>query len=186
MNNTQDDIVVWEEFRKENKDSLGKLFMRHYDYLFKYGIKLIPERDKVNDTIQELFIDLWIQKNPPPLFSPKAYLLKALRYKLLKIKKQTINMAAVDVESTFEISHENFIIQHETNQENTKKLMDALCSIPAKQREIIYLRFYLNLGYQEICEVMNIEYQVARNQVSSAIKNIKKILLLAFLILMLY
>jgi hypothetical protein len=32
------------------------------------------------------------------------------------------------------------------------------------------------MGYKEICEIMNIEYQVARNQLANAIKNLKRVI----------
>ena len=81
------------------------------------------------------------------------------------------------MEDLFHLSHESFLIKTEQDREKSDKLLTALQQIPARQKEIIYLRYYLNMGYKEICEIMNIEYQVARNQMANAIKNLKRVIL---------
>ncbi len=48
--------------------------------------------------------------------------------------------------------------------------------LSARQREIIYLRFYHNMSYEEISDVMQINYQVCRNLLSQAIKSLRKLL----------
>ncbi len=55
-------------------------------------------------------------------------------------------------------------------------MINALAQLSARQKEIIYLKFYQNLSYEEVSDIMNINYQVARNLLSQAIKTMKKIL----------
>jgi RNA polymerase sigma-70 factor (ECF subfamily) len=76
----------------------------------------------------------------------------------------------------FEISYETFIIDKQEHAEKTKKVINALEQLSPRQKEIIYLKFYQDLSYEEVSEIMNINYQVARNLLSQAIKAMKKIL----------
>ena len=46
-----------------------------------------------------------------------------------------------------------------------------------RQKEIIYLKFYQNLSYDEVSSIMNINYQAARNLLYQAIKALKKIMI---------
>ncbi len=178
MEKSLDDVMIWDNFRQGDKDALSSLFKKYYPELFRYGLKITDDREMVNDSLQDLFIDIWQQKTPPPVLSIKAYLLKAMRYKLLKQMKlgQSSKIDLNHVEAQFHISHESFIIKNEQDREKTDKLLTALQKIPARQKEIVYLRYYLNMGYKEICEIMNIEYQVARNQLANAIKNLKRVI----------
>jgi DNA-directed RNA polymerase specialized sigma24 family protein len=41
------------------------------------------------------------------------------------------------------------------------------------------LRYYQRLSYREICDIMQIEYQVARNQLSMAIKKLRSLVKLS-------
>jgi RNA polymerase sigma-70 factor (ECF subfamily) len=54
--------------------------------------------------------------------------------------------------------------------------VQAIDQLSNRQKEIIYLKFYQNLSYEEVSEIMNINYQVARNLLHQAIKAMRKIL----------
>jgi RNA polymerase sigma factor (sigma-70 family) len=178
-NNHKQDIDCWQAFIQGNRDALGILFRRHYTDLYRYGTKICPDAEILEDCIQELFIELWQSKNAPPAISVKAYLLKAIKYKLLKALHKRSNtrlQAEIPENIFFEISHETFIIDKQEHAEKTSKVINALEQLSARQKEIIYLKFYQDLSYEEVSDIMNINYQVARNLLSQAIKAMKKIL----------
>jgi RNA polymerase sigma factor (sigma-70 family) len=177
MGERENDLIVWERFRQGQKEALAELFCKYFPDLFKYGCKFSIDSEAIKDTIQELFLDLWHQKAPPPVSSIKAYLIKAMKYKILKIVDKAKRITSFDNQSnaSFEVSHESFVISNEEDKKRIIQLIAALQKLPNRQREIIYLKYYLNLGYEEICDIMNIQYQVARNQISQAIKTLKQI-----------
>lgn len=168
------DLLHWHAFTRGDRDALGMLFRMYYPHLYKYGNKIVTDNQVLEDCIQELFIELWQHKNPPPTLSVKAYLLKALKYKLLKTlhKKSLLLPDAV----AFEISYESFIIAKQEDEEKIRKVVQAIDQLSNRQKEIIYLKFYQNLSYEEVSEIMNINYQVARNLLHQAIKAMRKIL----------
>ena len=173
------DIDCWQAFIEGNREALGQLFRRHYADLFRYGNKICADTEILEDCIQELFIELWQSKNPPPSTSVKAYLLKAIKYKLLKAlhkRAQVKLQAELPENQLFEMCHETFIIDKQEHAEKTARVINALAQLSARQKEIIYLKFYQNLSYEEVSDIMNINYQVARNLLSQAIKTMKKIL----------
>jgi RNA polymerase sigma factor (sigma-70 family) len=181
MNDYQDnkspeasDLQHWHAFTNGDRHALGMLFNSYYPHLHRYGNKIVADTQVLEDSIQELFIELWQHKNPPPSISVKAYLLKALKYKLLKTlpKKNILLPDAV----AFEISYESFIIARQDDEEKIKKVVQAIDQLSNRQKEIIYLKFYQNLSYEEVSEIMNINYQVARNLLHQAIKAMRKIL----------
>ncbi len=88
MNTAHSDIVLWESFRKGDKDAFAALFRQHYETLFRYGNRMTADTEILEDSIQELFIELWQAKSGAPVLSVKAYLLKSLKYKLLKVFRQ--------------------------------------------------------------------------------------------------
>ncbi|WEK33712.1 MAG: sigma-70 family RNA polymerase sigma factor [Candidatus Pseudobacter hemicellulosilyticus] len=176
----QRDLLYWEGFVQGNQQALGSLFRLYYPDLFRYGHKIVPEPAVLEDCIQELFIELWQQKNPAPELSVKAYLLRAMKYKLLKIlrkKNNTLLQENIETQGVFEISHEDFLISGQENAEQSRRVIQAFSQLSNRQQEIVYLRFYQGLGYEEISAIMNINYQVARNLLHQAIKALKKILL---------
>ena len=176
MNTIDADINLWNEFINGNTQSFTRLFRRHYASLYKYGIKIYPHHEIVEDSIQELFTEIWQSRNPAPVVSVRSYLLKALKYKLIKtIKKNSVISSGNDFNENlnFQISHETFLVDQQYSQEKAAKVIKALDQLSARQKEIIYLKFYQNLSYEEISEIMEINYQAARNLVCQAVKTLK-------------
>ena len=167
------DDILWDSFRQGNKNALAVLFERYYEVLYQYGIKVCRDAELVNDSLQDLFIEIWQQRQPAPLLSLQAYLLKALRYKLIRAANKSRLTEPDPHLLPFEMSHEHFLIQSEQDSAKIEALTQQLDQLSPRQREIIFLRYYQRLSYREICEIMHIEYQVARNQLSMALKKLR-------------
>ena len=178
LSSADQNITLWESFRKGDKDAFASLFREHYEALFRFGTKFTTDTELLEDCIQELFIELWQAKSQTPVLSVKAYLLKSLKYKLLKAfrKKGKFLPLQENSEGNFEWSHESFLIASQESNEKKQKVLAALGQLSSRQKEIIYLKYYQNLPYEEVGEIMNINYQVARNLLYQAIKSLKGIL----------
>jgi RNA polymerase sigma factor (sigma-70 family) len=171
------DNFLWEAFRQGDKQAFGELFRTHYPALFQFGSKVTADSALVEDNIQELFVELWQSKAPVPAFSVKAYLLKSLKYKLLRAIRKAQRSPAIynSDDFQFEFSHEHLLIADQEHKERSQKIKTAVTYLSNRQKEIIYLRFYQNLSYDDICSVMDLKYQVARNLLSQSVKALKRI-----------
>jgi len=178
LSTANQDITLWESFRKGDREAFATLFREHYAILFKFGSKFTTDTELLEDCIQELFIELWQAKSQTPVHSVRAYLLKSLKYKLLKVfrKKGRVIQLQENTDGNFEWSHENFIIAEQESIDKKRRVLGALGRLSSRQKEIIYLKYYQNLSYDEVSEIMNINYQVARNLLYQAIKSLKNIL----------
>ncbi|WP_188929062.1 RNA polymerase sigma factor [Puia dinghuensis] len=178
MNSANQDIMLWESFRKGDKEAFATLFRVHYEALFRFGSKFTTDTTLLEDCIQELFIELWQAKSATPVLSIKAYLLKSLKYKLLRAfsKKGKMIPLAGGADIAFEWSHEMALISKQDSDEKKQRVLKAMGRLSNRQKEIIYLKYYQNLSYEEVSEIMNINYQVARNLLYQAIKSLKALL----------
>ena len=188
MNTADQDITLWESFRNGDKDAFAALFREHYAILFRFGSKFTPDSELLEDCIQELFIELWQAKSRSPVLSVKAYLLKSLKYKLLKSfrKKGKILSLQQHGDAVFEWSHEDLLIEKHEHAKRQQQVLSALGRLSNRQKEIVYLKYYQNLSYEEVSEIMNINYQVARNLLYQAIKSLKHILAVSLVLFFLF
>jgi len=170
--------MLWESFRKGDKDAFAALFREYYGTLYRFGNKFTTDTELLEDCIQELFIELWQAKSQAPVLSVKAYLLKSLKYKLLKAFRKNGKILPIhdNGDMPFELSHETFLIHQQENDQRRQEVIKALERLSHRQKEIIYLKYYQNLSYEEVSEIMNINYQVARNLLYQAIKSLKNML----------
>jgi RNA polymerase sigma factor (sigma-70 family) len=173
------DTILWSQFRNGDAEAFVSIFRSYYSDLFNYGCKITDDRSLVEDCIQDLFIDLWRTNGKAEIISLKPYFFRAFKFKLIKAIGKTgkTNSLQEDVQQNeFEISHEMFLINNESNEELRQRVFKAIDELSARQKEIIYLKFYQNLNYDEVSEIMNINYQAARNLIYQSIKVLKKII----------
>jgi len=174
------DIALWESFKDGDKESFRELFRKYYSSLYLYGYKITQDKELLEDCIQDLFTELWLSPSKTQVKSVKAYLLKSLQYKVLKGLQKRSKLLLSDEDPSapgFEISHDNMMILREDQQDNGNKIKSAMSQLSRRQQEIIYLRFFQNLSYEEISDVMDINYQVARNLLYQSIKALRKSLM---------
>lgn len=179
MRDEHTDITNWAAFKNGDREAFSVLFRRYYPLLIQYGSKICNDPLALEDCIHDLFIELWQSRSNADVKSVKAYLLKALKYKLYKILRlqQPLQSADTAFESiVFEISHDNFIVHHEEEKLKSHALIKAVNQLPSRQKEIVYLKIFKGLSYEEISEVMNINYQVARNLFYQSLKSLRQLL----------
>ena len=178
MTPNDEDILLWKQYQQGDEQAFARIFRRLYPSLVQFGAKITPRNDLLEDCIQELFTELWQNKSRTDVQSVKAYLLKSLKYKLLRAlsKKPLLNTDDVANDYIFELSHESLLISREDSAAQTGKVLKAFGQLSHRQKEIIYLKFYQELSYEEISDIMNINYQVSRNLLYQSIKALKRLI----------
>lgn len=179
--NTSTDSQLWQQLRNGSELALGKLIKKYFNLLQNYGYKFIRNEDFVKDCVQEVFVEIWTRRNTiSQPESVRAYLLSSVRKKILRESvRQKMNQGneLIDIENDLnfvEFSPELQIIEQEHTQENIKKITNLLNSLPKRQREAVYLRYYQNLERDEIAEIMGINSQSVSNLLQVAFQTIRE------------
>jgi len=164
-----DEGLLWQRMKSDDQESFSIIFKSYYPKLYTYGIKLIPFPDFVRDQIQDLFINIWQnRKNLGEVSNLKAYLFVSLRRKLFTSKKNEFESHSIDNLSEKDskalvFNPDEFVDRKLISQNIKEKLIRNLNSLPVNQREIIFLRFYHQLAYKEIADIINIKEQTIKN-----------------------
>lgn len=174
----QDDRALWNAMKAGSEAAFATLLARYDQRLFRYGYSLTPDRELIKDGLQELFLSIWRRRQEqacPEKVLP--YLLSSLRRILLRRIRQDarrlVQVQPLPKEEQDE-PQEYFLIQAETEETQRAYLAQKIQALPRRQREIIYLRFYQELSYPEIADVMGIKQQAAWNLLSRALKTLKQ------------
>ncbi len=176
------DTDTWDAFREGDRSAFAKIYFDHYEGLLNYGRRFGLPSEQVEDTIQDLFVELWkYRATTSPTTSIRFYLFRALRNQLSRLRHKPLTTdltGAGPSDSSLlfdvEFSFEQQWIELADEQEMTHALQRALNALTPRQREVLYLRFFNNLDYPQIAAVMNISYQAARNQVYLALKALRE------------
>jgi RNA polymerase sigma-70 factor (ECF subfamily) len=172
------DTVLWDAYKQGDREAFSELFRKYYSPLYLYGHKIVQDPVLLEDCIQELFLELWKSRNQVVVVSVKAYLFKSLKYKIFRaLSHRKIHPESIlKEEMSFELSHDTLLIHKEEEQERAKQVVKAFEQLSNRQKEVIYLKYYLGLSYEEVSEIMEINYQVARNLLYLAIRAMKKMI----------
>jgi RNA polymerase sigma factor (sigma-70 family) len=79
-----------------------------------------------------------------------------------------------DLNFDVEFNIETYLIDREIETESLQKLQSELDKLTKRQREAIFLRFTQNLSYEEIANIMAINYRSVVNLIHEAIKAIRQ------------
>jgi RNA polymerase sigma factor (sigma-70 family) len=138
------------------------------------------DKDTAKDCIQDMFISLWrTRETLGEVRSIRFYLLKAYRRKVIRAlsaRKGPKAHLPLSDDYSFELafSFEECLIAQELFKEQQENLAEAVAALSFRQREAIYLKFYKGLSYEEISEIMGLQYQSVRNYVHQGICILRK------------
>ena len=171
--------LLWSQFKNGNKKALESIYRNYINDLINYGYKITPDADLIKDAIQDLFIELWkSRENLCNVIEPKFYLFKSLRNKLYRDLKGESYVSLSEMKITSEALSTGFveleIVEREKNTLRRENLQQLINVLPVRQHEVIYLRFYHNLSYESIAEIMGMNYQSVLNLMHRALVNLRK------------
>jgi len=177
---TLTDKELWNCFQNNHMKAFSLLFSRHYSVLYNYGLKLSQDEYLTKDCIQETFADLWCKRTELlEVVAVKPYLLTIIRRRIYNAKLITAKHLEQDweyknYEFNIEISHEDFLIQQHSAEDNQAKLREAINKLSPRQKEVIYLRFFDGLSCEEIAKITSVKYQSVINLIHEAIKKLRE------------
>ena len=179
--NTLNDSQLWQQLKNGSEVALSKLIKKYFNLLQNYGYKFIRNEDFIKDCVQDVFVEIWSRRNTiTQPESVRAYLLSSVRKRILRESmRQKMNQASeiVDIENDLnfvEFSPELQIIEEENIHETAKRVSDMLNTLPKRQREVIYLKYYQNLERDEIAQIMGINSQSVSNLLQVAFSSIRE------------
>ena len=174
-----DEQGVWAKFKAGSEDDFSLLYHHFAPIMLRYGNRITPDKELIRDCLQQVFLSLW--KCRTTVGTPahvQPYLLKAIRNEILKRGSRTRLYDALPENYHFELedSHEHALIQLQTAELTRQRITVLLSQLPARQREVIFLRYYANLKYDEIAAIMNIGQDSVYKTTYKAIARLQQLL----------
>lgn len=171
------DVELWELFLSGDKKALAYIYKRQYILLTAYGLKLTDDLELVKDAIQDLFVKLYLnRKTLNKTSNINTYLIKALKHRLFDELSRSSKSFDWE-ELPFEFIEDDFMKDHFAEDDEKwlqkKKLKMAIDLLSPNQKEIIYLRFVRELSYEEIADILGINYQSAKNLTSRTLVKLR-------------
>jgi len=168
----------WSAFKKGDEKAFVTIHDHFFHSLYAYALRMLQDPDLSYDAIQELFLKLWEKRNTlPEVQFVKPYLMRCLRSailnKLRSLKLYELKIATRYHAPDIEFSPEEIRINKESASFNSTQLTQLINALPARQKEIIYLRFYEGLSYKDISSILNVNCQSLVNNINRIMSRFK-------------
>lgn len=175
------DYELWKGIIRGERSSFAIIFKTYYEILYQYALRFTHDEDKAKDFIQELFIRIWRNRdNLSEVEFVKPYLIKSLRRIIHRELKKHNPEETFDEHLLSEVDKKffyNFQLSTVEDDFRTEKLKELLSELSFQQKEVLYLRYYNDLDFKEIAQIMSLSYQSVRNYAHQAIARLRKYLL---------
>lgn len=168
----RDDNILLEELRRGSKAAFEKLYHRFWDKLYLAAYHILHDREVSEDIVQEIFIQLWVRRESQVIHNLEAYLYMAVRFQVFrclndrKCKNDLVNGLAEFPADFFD--------EHLSYKEIESAMKNGIRQLPKKCGIIFSLSRQEQLSNKEIAHRLNISVKTVENQMSIAIKKMRK------------
>jgi RNA polymerase sigma factor (sigma-70 family) len=134
----------------------------------------------VKDTIQQLFLYLWEKRETiQEANNVKSYLVTSFLRKLTADWKKSKQAGVLQVvwssypDEDQQPNPEEKLIRKDEQSHLFKLLMDRINELPNRQKELIVLKFYEGLTYEEIVQKTGLSHRTVYNKIHEGLKKLK-------------
>lgn len=166
--NNEHDYALFDLLKQGDEVAFGKIYTLYWIELYNAAYKRLPEKEKCQDIIQNIFTDLWNRKAELDLANPVAYLHTAVRFQVLK------HIARSPKNSFFGESFENNLISPLQadgillEKEVAELITLFIKALPEKRRKIFVMHYFDGLSTAKIAFELNISQKTVQNQLTVA------------------
>jgi RNA polymerase sigma-70 factor (ECF subfamily) len=183
LNQLTDDMLV-ALYSKGNDKAFDVLLSRYQGKIFNYIFFIVRNQELAEDLFQETFVKaiVTIQQGRYTADGKFASWLTRIAHNLVidsyrqERNENTISNDEVEADlfNNADLCDENIEMQMVNEQTliDVRRLVDAL---PENQREVVYMRYYQNLSFKEIADIIGVSINTALGRVRYALINMRRI-----------
>lgn len=165
------DVTLVKEAKQGNKDALVRLIMDqkqdYYRLAYVYTKNQNDALDALEDMIVILYEKISVLRKEESFYTWSRTILVNCCKSILRKRKKVIPLGQLP----------EAVQEGEFRQKDEQILLDsALSRLNEKHQEVIKLRFYLDLDYQTIGDILKIPVGTVKSRISLGLKKLKVIL----------
>jgi len=140
MNQTDAELAAL--LSKGDRDAFEVIYRKYSPDLFRYARKNIDLKEDCEEIVQEVFTSLWERHESLHILSLRYYLLKAVRYKVIRyFQRNKIKMRYAEHYRFFEIAYDSIEKEERTPEKIVAMLAKLIDDLPDRCQTAIICVF---------------------------------------------
>ncbi|WP_158093775.1 RNA polymerase sigma factor [Candidatus Avelusimicrobium gallicola] len=178
---TDDELVLL--FKSGSSDAFEELVYRYKNSLYQYIMAMVQDEGAAGDLFQEVFISLFKHADKyEPRGKFKSWLFLTARNRVLNFFRDRDKLASLDQtdEEGNAFLHDTLpdgqpsLLEELAGRETEEEIRRASLELPARQREMLYLRQYMS--FKEIAQLLDRPLGTVLADCHRAVKKMQRIL----------
>lgn len=181
------DEELIERCKKGDVTAFDRLYKKYSAPLTNYIFKLLADFDRAEDLFQETFVRVLTKSHyyrPRAKFSTWVYKIATnLCYNELRRRRQLPTVPLDDcIAEGFEKGSDipsdpnQCPLRRVENRDLYEKVLNAMRRLPVDQRTVFSLRFYQELPYDQIAEILNCPLGTVKSRMHNAVRKLQNLL----------
>ncbi len=169
LNSFRDDELVT-LLKQGDEAAFSEIYERYWLKLYNESHKRLKDEELCADIIQDVFVDLWLNREDRDIENLAAYLCTAVRYRVFTLFKKTKNVDAFTepIEFIVAASADPDSIFYE---KELRECIDIWLNMqPEKRRQVFAMKFSQDLSTREISEILKVSQKTVQNQFTTSLK----------------
>ena len=167
-----------------NNKAFDELLARNQDKLFSYIYFVVRDEDKANDLFQETFVKVITKLHQGRYVDSgkfSAWIIRIAHNVIMDwYREQRLGRI---VEPTLDNDLSNMcgneflvgnIENYFVNEQVMRDVRKLLNTLPAPQREVVFMRFYQQMSFKEIAELTNVSINTSLGRMRYALLNLRR------------
>lgn len=167
-----------------NNKAFDALLERTQTRLFTYIMFVVRDEDTANDIFQDTFVKV-IMKLQEGKYTDSGkfafWITRIAHNVIMDWYRQTKNEKTVEVSEGNDLTNikstsliDNCREDEIVNEQVLKDVRRMMDTLPAPQREVVYMRFYQGLSFKEISEITGVSINTSLGRMRYAILNLRR------------
>ena len=184
--NSHTNELLFTHFKNGSQKAFKTLFDHYWEAMFCKANSILQNRDVAQDVVQEIWINLWNQKEHIEISNFEAYIFRSVSYGCYKyLRDNKFNTSQLQIIDSLVLPSSEVENQH--NLEATQNIIDqSLNELSPRCQQIYKLSRLEDLTNEDIALKLGISKRSVENQVSIALKVIRRHLASLHIISFLY
>ena len=176
-----EDSEILSKFQDEKtrNEAFNLLLKKYQQKIYWHIRRMVVDHDDADDLVQDVFIKVWKNllgfRNDAQLYTWMYRIASNECITFLNKKKQKNNIPLDDV--AYELADSLADSSYFNGDQAQRKLQEALLTLPEKQRLVFNMKYYDDMKYEEISEVLGTSVGALKSSFHLAVKKIEAFLL---------
>ena len=168
-----------EQWHSGDADAFEALFRQYEKLVSRTAYLITGDTEEAKDVMQEVFVSVWKWRHT---FNPRKGKFTTWLHRITvnqcskkRRKKQPVFLSLEEIEDKgFQMEASEFPEEVMITREEYERLMKALNSLNAKHRSVLVLRYFNDLSYYEIAQVIDIPLGTVKSRLNQALKSLRE------------